>query len=254
MKRVRALNHPTPGLADYRNSWGNNANWEEFRSHNAGSSYRELRNVLAHKQHGLCAYCEINLIELDSQIEHVVPQSDPKHGQLRSLDATNLIVCCRGGTERMFAPDGRGDDARYLKSVTHNRSCGQAKDNRVNGDFMDPRTLPALPSLTHVASDGLVGADENECRAAGIVPDRVTHTIKMLNLNAKRLRLAREKEWNALVEVSGQIDDPKRMDAWIRSVLTPDSDDRLLRFFTTSRCYFAPLSERILEEHPQTWI
>ena len=254
MKRVRVLNHPTPGLADYSSSRGNNANWEEFRSHNAGSSYHELREALAHHQHGLCAYCEIDLIGLDCQIEHVVPQSDAKHGQSRSLEVTNLIACCKGGTERMFASDGRDEEARYLKPVKHNQSCGQAKGNRVNGDLVDPRTLTALPSLTRVAGNGLIEADEHACRTVGLVPDRVTRTIKMLYLNAKRLQVARDKLWNDLVEVSGQIDDMERMDAWIRSLLTPDPDDRLPRFFTTSRCYFAPLSERILEEHPQTWI
>ena len=44
------------------------------------------------------------------------------------------------------------------------------------------------------------------------------------------------------------------MNTWIRSVLTPDENDRLDPFFTTTRSYFAPLGEGILAEEPQEWI
>ena len=96
--------------------------------------------------------------------------------------------------------------------------------------------------------------DENACHATGFSPDRMDCTLKMLNLNAERLRLAREKWRNDLVQQSRHIDDPDKMNVWIRAVLTPDTGDQLLRFFTTSRCYFAPVSERVLEEHPQAWV
>lgn len=55
MKTIRKLNAPTPGLAEYLNAVGDNANWNEFRSHNAGAAYRELRDALIQNQHGLCA-------------------------------------------------------------------------------------------------------------------------------------------------------------------------------------------------------
>ena len=104
-----------------------------------------------------------------------------------------------------------------------------------------------------VGGEGLIEADEDPCRAADFDPDRVTRTVEVLNLNATRLRLAREKCRNDLVEWSRHIDDADTMKAWVRSVLTSDTDDRLPRFFTTSRFYFARVSERILNERPQTW-
>ena len=82
----------------------------------------------------------------------------------------------------------------------------------------------------------------------------MNRTLRILNLNAERLRLARRKWRDTLVEQSRDIENPDQMDVWIRSVLTPDADGRLLRFFTTSRCFFSPLSESILKEYPQTWI
>ena len=39
-----------------------------------------------------------------------------------------------------------------------------------------------------------------------------------------------------------------------RMELLPREDNRLPRFFSTSRSYFGPVAERILEEAPQEWI
>ncbi len=59
---------------------------------------------------------------------------------------------------------------------------------------------------------------------------------------------------NELVARSNQYDNPDEMNAWIRSLLTPDENGRLVPFFTTPRSYFGPLSEPILAQPPQTWI
>ena len=37
--------------------------------------------------------------------------------------------------------------------MKRNRSCGEAKGGRVNGEFVDPRNLPALPALVRVRDD-----------------------------------------------------------------------------------------------------
>ena len=258
MKAIRKLNKPTPGLAKYLDAEGDDANWDGFRDHNAGASYSELIEELIDVQHGLCGYCEINFIELDRQIEHVIPRSDPQHGAASAVDITNMIACCKGGTESTFASSQKGSDAdRYRDPVKDNMSCGQAKGDHNDADFLDPRKLPALPSLTNVLVDGRLEVDEEVCKSEGIPADRVTRTIEILNLNAERLRLAREVWRNDLVERSGQIadpDDPSKMDAWIRDVLTPDENGRLEPFFTTTRSYFGPLAEHVLEQQPQTWI
>ena len=245
MKTIRKLNAPTPGLAEYLNAVGDNANWNEFRSHNAGAAYRELRDALIQNQHGLCAYCEIEIKEWRRQVEHVIPQSSDR---TKSLDIANMVACCLGGTRPM------PDEDHYRMPVKHNMSCGQTKGNQIDKNFLDPRILPALPSLMRVIDNGLIEADENACQRAGFFPDHVTRTIEILNLNAERLRLAREKRWNGLEEELGQIDDSDMMNDWIRAVLIPDADDLLVSFFTTTRCYFGPLGERVLARQPQPWI
>ena len=254
MKRIRALGDPTPGLAEYMEVDRGTASWHRFESHNAGAAKRELVDALIDRQHGLCGYCEIDLTCLDRQVEHVVPRSDPAQGRLRALDVGNLIACCKGGTERLFAPDVRGEADRYLKPLKHNRTCGEAKDDRGNAEFLDPRLLPALPSLTRVLNDGRIEPDVRACASVGMDVTRVTATISTLNLNAKRLRVERERRWRALNDVWGDFHgDSDVMNAAARSELLPH-DGRLPRFFTTRRCFFGPAAERVLAEQPQPWI
>ena len=253
MKRIRVVPVPTPGLGEYLDSV-DNANWEEFRSHDAGASLRELRDTLIRNQHGLCAYCEVEIKEGSRQIEHVVPRSDEAVGKQRALDIRNILVCCLGRTKTV---NGLGEHERedhHRQPVRDKPSCGQAKGNRNDEAFIDPRTLPALPSLVRVGNDGLIEVDTDACQAAGFGPDRVTRTIEILNRNAERLQLARQKWRSSLVQAAQRAGDAARMIEWIRDVRTPAPDGRLSRFFTTSRCYFGPAAERVLDEDPREWI
>ena len=256
MKKIRELNKPTSGLAEYLNSVGDKTNWDEFRSHNSGASYNELRDTLTQNQHELCAYCEIAIKGWRRQIEHVIPQSDDELGKAKALDIANMLACCMGGTR----PTYDLEDDHYLEPVKRNMSCGQAKGDQNDENFIDPRILPALPSLVKVIDNGLIEADENACQMAGFLSDHVTRTIEILNLNAEWLRSLRENRWNGLNEEWQQIDDiddPDEMNKWIRDLLTPNENGQLASFFTTTRSYFdtfTPLSETILAQQPQTWI
>jgi len=258
VKRIRQLNEPTPGLIEYLNDASEAAKWDGLRDHKQGTSYSELVEKLIDTQHGLCGYCEIALTKLDRQIEHVIPRNDPQQGAAGEIEVTNMIACCKGGTNPVFAsPNRNRDDERYLEPVKDNMSCGQAKGGRNDADFLDPRKLPARPSLTKVLMDGRIEVDVEACNMAGISSTYVTRTIEILNLNARRLCLAREAWRDDLIERSGQVadpNDPSKMNAWVRSMLTPDENGRLEPFFTTARSYFGPLGERVLAQPPQAWI
>lgn len=256
MKRIRGLDASTPGLTAYLGCDGDAANWDGFRSHAAGASYRELLKRLIALQHGLCAYCEIDLRDGDRQIEHVVPRSEPDYGAERSFDVDNLIACCKGGSSRNeFGPDARGDDERFLQPSKQNISCGEKKGSDWDADFVDPRRLPALPSLLRVGYDGRIAADEAACEEAEHSAETVNSTIELLGLNVERLRVVREKRWRAL-EANWQdhLDDPAMMEAAAREELLPKAGAHLPRFFTTNRSYFEPWGEAILEEEPREWI
>ena len=249
MKRIRKLLSPTPGLLNYLEvdiSEYSGPSWESFRDHMAGASYRELREALTACQRGLCGYCEIELRPPDQQVEHVIPQSDPHRGRVLALDATNMIACCTGGSAKnLYGRDAGNDEERYLPPAKHNISCGQAKGRTTNADFVDPRALPALPSLLRVRFDGRIEPDPHACGAADISADRVSKTIEILGLNVERLRLAREKHWRALDNAWREHHNgPAIMTGAARMELSPSSSGNLHRFFTTSRSYFA--KERLI--------
>ena len=250
MKRIQRMNNATAGLAAYLAEKGNEAkDWDGFRSHDAGASYRQLAEALMDIQHGLRGYCEIDIVEGERQVEHVVPQSDPQQGVANALDYANLIACCKGGTLRTE------DDERRRNPVKRNRSCGEAKGDLGDADFIDPRSLPSLPSLLRVNFEGRIEADMDACETCGIAADKVEKTIEILGLNVERLRRAREARWNALSENrKSQFGDRTVMAAAARGELLPAAVGGLAKFFTTSRSYFAPLSEDILEEPPQAWV
>jgi len=147
----------------YQEDGGDPGDWGAFRSHAAGGSYQELISRLGELQRGLCAYCEIELTDQDRSIEHGIPRSDPERGRGGTLDPANLLACCRGG-ERPFRTNGR----RYRKPAKRNRSCGAAKGGRFSSHFVDPRCLPATPSVVRVLSDGTIEVVEEACSSAGI--------------------------------------------------------------------------------------
>ena len=248
MKRIRALDGPTPGLADYLEREDEQyVSWDGFRSHQKGAAYKELVSALERIQHGLCGYCETKIKQLDKQVEHVIPQSDPEKDKDHVFDPKNMIVCCKGGTRKT------DDAARYKEPVNHNRSCGEKKEDCVDPEFIDPRELPALPSLMRVDYTGRVKADEKACEDASMDVNKVNKTIDILGLNVERLRRAREKHWQALTD-QDYLGDPQKMENAVRGELLPDQDNKLPQFFSTSRSYFGPAAEKVLAEIPQSWI
>ena len=256
MKRIRRLQEPIPGLADYRRQAGAHASWEGYRRRPAGQKrHRKLVENLADLQHGLCGYCEIDLREEDRQVEHVIPVSDPHRGPAHALDAGNLIACCRGGVSD--APEVQQDPKRFPPSQ---KSCGHAKGGKVDPAFVDPRTLPDLPSLMRVRpndglNDGLIEADVGTCQAAGRSADDVERTIQLLGLNVPQLKRARQDHWSNLSHMMPLYrDHPDAIEQWARRNLLPDIDGNLFKFFTTTRSYFGELGERVLAEEPRDWI
>ena len=250
MKKIRSLEGPTSGLEAYLDDDViKTKDWVEFRSHESGDSYLQLVEALVEIQHGICGYCEIDIKNTDRQVEHVIPQSHPKHGAIHALDYRNLIACCKGGTLYI------SDEARRLDPVKLNRSCGEAKENKVSTKFIDPRKLPPSPSVTKVIFNGRIQPNEAACVRTGITVDLVEKTIELLGLNCERLRRARENHWNALIDSWGsKIDNPEIIEAAARAELLPDKNNRLPRFFTTSRSYFDAHGEKVLSEDPGDWI
>ena len=244
MKRIRRLSEASNSLKDYLAGDGEQANWEGFRSHQGGEAYKELVQALCHIQHGLCGYCEINIIPQDKQVEHVVPRSHPSQGEAGELDPANMMLCCQGGT-----------NVRRREPIRENRSCGEAKGSSVDPQFIDPRGLPPLPSLVRVDDDGKISADKDACTDAEIDVSRVEKTIQILGLNVPRLRINRKRHWDDLsTNYQEYLNNSQKLEEVARMELLPGKDGRLPPFFSTSRSYFGQVAERILAKAPREWI
>lgn len=250
MKRIKSLPDCPSGLAEYLSEDSNRGkDWDEFRSHDAGKSYQELIDCLDDLQHGLCGYCEIDLKETDRQVEHIVPQSAPQQGITKVLDYTNMIACCKGGTQQT------DDQSRRYEPVRYNLSCGQAKGDKIHADFIDPRNLPELPTLMRVNFEGQIEVDVDSCKICDIDRRKVEKTIEILGLNAERLRLARENLWDALADNwEFDFEDSMLMEAGANIELLPNACNHLPKFFTTSGSFFGKYAESILSHSPQNWI
>lgn len=253
MKPIRAIDEPSRGLAEYLRLVGDEAYWDEFRSHDSGTAYRELVEELTASQHGLCAYCETSISAERRQVEHVLPRSERRRGRSLELDVSNLVACCLGLGSPQTGRTGPTAPDELRRNRGSNESCGQAKGDQWWGGFLDPRELPPAPPILKVREDGFIQPDDDACSAAGFAAADARRSIETLNLNANRLRHARRRQWDDLVDVSADVPNETTMTTWVRTVLTPDERGRLAPFFTTSRSYFGSAGERILARQPQEW-
>lgn len=259
MKRIAGLDAQPPSLTLFHNDPGIENTWDALRNHTA---YMDLKTALVVQQHGLCAYCEIDLVPDDTSIEHVVPRSDRAQGAALSCDADNMLAICRGGGNvAVYGPMVRQPDlSRVLPPVERNLSCGQSKRNRPASDFLDPRRVPGDPSLMNIEESGRIGSEQKACESHAIDPAVVDNHIVGLGLNVERLRIRREAIWLELAasfSIFADLPEEDRADhltMLAESQLLPNRDGRLAPFFTTARSFFGPLAEAILAAPPQSWI
>lgn len=259
MKRIKGLTQPTPGLQRYldEHPWTGIARetreWKQFRDYESSAAYNELMAELEQLQQGLCAFCEIELTELNHQIEHFHPKS--KNASSASAAdwmfiPDNLLAACKGGSVSYLEPP------HSLPPIHTNQSCGQAKGDEILDDIiLKPSTLSLQPSFFTVSSDGLLNVNRDHCDAASC--NKAEKTIEKLNLNCTRLKNARRTVREALEEEQ-QIRGINTMDdetaiaeltTMATSHLQPDpATDRLLPFFTTRRSFFGGLAEKIIAQ------
>lgn len=261
MKRIAGLPATLAGLARFVADPTTENTWDAFGSFEAGTARRELTAALIDQQHRLCAYCEIALVSDDTRVEHFVPRSDPLRGAALAFDHGNLMAVCMGGSNASFGPDALNPDpTRYLPPVKSNLSCDAAKANKPASSFIDPRLVPAFPSLFTVNEDGVLSADGASCANHGVPVTEVEQHIEGLRLNVGRLRNQREAVRAELTQTYAIFSElplaarEEHLMAFAEGQLLPDGDNKLPRFFTTTRAFFGPMAERILEQQPHAWV
>ena len=259
MKRISGLTAVPPGLTRFHADPKAEKTWAGFGNFENGAARRELTGALARQQHGLCAYCEIDVIPLDTRVDHVVPQSDPSDGRRLSCDPANLVAVCHGGSNRaIFGREGPSHDSvRYTPPTNRNLSCDAARGNRPATHFIDPRTLPAVPSVLRVTRTGTVEPDSAACAYHSRPPETVATHIDCLKLNVRRLTIARAAIFDALLATAARVpatDIRRYMEQQASARLLPNAKGSLPRFFTTSRSFFGAFAEAMLARPPQSWI
>jgi uncharacterized protein (TIGR02646 family) len=263
VKPIQGLDGPTPGLGDFVRQFPEEHDWEIFKVYANGRPYAELLAALVEKQHGLCCYCEVDLVELDWQVEHFHSKRNRSFAVNLTTDHRNLLAACCGGTRSDLWGNRNPREAaraplRHRDPTKENLSCGQAKDrhepNALRTAVIDPRQLPTALLVLRVALDGRLEVDEAACTTAGLDPGALGQTIRILGLNCERLRIAREDRLKFLAESFKGEEDIEILLAAARQNLLPDADGRLFRFFTTSRSFFREAAEAVLAEPPQAWI
>jgi len=254
MKRIAGLPDAPPSLARFNADPAVRKTWEAFDAYENRAARRELVGELQKRQHGLCAYCEIELRDDDRRIEHFVPRSDPTIGTALTFDHANLMAVCHGGSRPKFDTDGETPDPRrYRRPPKANASCDVAKANRPASAFLDPRSIPPSPSLLAVGADGTLAPNAAACDHHCISVVEVAEHINGLSLNCERLNLARAAVRATLLEL-GLTTPETHYRAWVESNILPDQEGQLQPFFTTRRSLFGPLAEAILVRPPQAWI
>jgi uncharacterized protein (TIGR02646 family) len=264
MKHVPRLAAEPSSLAAYRAAHsaddaasGDEAGgaWARFR--NEASAYAQLRDALLAAQGGLCAYCEQRvtaadgtLIPNDHHIEHLLSKAA---GVGRTLDWTNMFLCCGGGTYREW-DRGYRDAVRHYTSAA-DVSCGHAKGEHVLPPSCDPRLFPCIPRLVDIGLDGAIAPNATACASAGIPPsDLATAIDALLNLNCERLKRARLKTVDNLLhwivpvleetlQASSHSTAAETADfreLFIAGRLQPDAHGHLRAFWTTERQYLEP--------------
>jgi uncharacterized protein (TIGR02646 family) len=224
-----------------------NASWDEFRDAQQGILYNRTRDSLTGHQRGLCAFCEINLIESDREIDHWHPQSDTAGPTNWALNFDNLQACCLGGTSQGHLTTEMTAGNRYLEPVRENLSCGAKKGELCpEGVIYRPSDLPRQRSVFFVDFEGRMHADNQVCMAHRLSQQTAMQTIQELGLDCARLRRSRAAWWDEVSKSILSLHHEYTREEIARRFLSADAAGRLPKFFTTLRSMFGRAADPIV--------
>lgn len=237
-------------LATYKVATPQNS-WEQYTK-------KKNRKVLVQDrlksdQSGLCAYCEINLLEKDSagdadfRVEHFHPKSDTSTAHNWHLDWQNLLGCCHGGSQSNVT-------SSTIRFTSPDHSCDVPKeDKNLDGIILNPLTdVPAYPSIFKCdRTSGKLTAHSENCISANISDAIVQQTIDELRLDAERLNRFRREVLNKLnLELQSLTQSgltlPQAQSRLSQIYLRKDGNQHWPAFFTSIRSYLGTKAEEHL--------
>lgn len=233
-------------------------NWKQFKKYSKlysviSRSYdNPVTDQLNRDQGGVCAYCEINLIEKDSsgdadfRVEHFHPKSDTSTQHNWHLDWNNLLGCCHGGSQRNVVDAGH-------RFTSPDNSCDVPKGNKnLDSIILSPLQLPAFPNLFGCArATGILVVNTTNCQIANVSEVRAGNTISELKLDAPRLNKFRKQvldklndDLSNLVKQGLSIGQARMRLAQV--YLCKNAKMQWPAFFTSIRCYLGAEAEEHL--------
>lgn len=256
MKRI-LKSKDVPALLDTFSKHRPDADWLQFKD--KPGRYRQVVAQLRADQHGLCAYCEIDLLEsndremvADCRVEHFHPKSPHAPPPNWALDWSNLLAVCHGGSNSNVI-----EATRFTKP---DFSCDvDKKGEDWTEHILNPLTdIPASPRIFSYGESGRIAPDSESCPDA--LRPKAQASIDFLRLNANRLLRMRGEVLAALSDQVGILlsegRDPEQAATIVAKSLF--TEEQLPPFFTCVRWYLGSAAEaRLVDlayvDAPEKW-
>lgn len=245
MKKV--IKGDEPYLLDSYKKVNPGNSWSDYSRH--FNQRRQVKERLRNDQGGICAYCEIDLLERDStgeadfRVEHFHPKSDASGNTNWGLAWSNLLGCCHGGSER------RVREALDRFSSPDN-CCDVPKSGKILDEvILNPTEIPAFPVIFSCKrSTGELQVNSGLCVDSGVSIQKAKNTISELRLFSPRLMRLRKATLDRLnMKINEMISDGLSVqDATqilSRATLVKNDNNSWPRFFTSIRSYLGSEAE-----------
>lgn len=188
-----------------------NADWQPTYDNDLrGSDKEEVKKSLMAEQGYICCYCERELTDDDSHIEHFKPQS----AGVDSLDFGNMLCSCLGASHSRREP----------------RHCGFKKDNWHDDDptmMVSPLDKNCEARFKYLG-DGRIEPETKSDQGA-------KETIRRLGLDIPKLNDMRGKSIEPFLDEDLSSDD---MRTFVSGYLKKKSSGRFGEFWTTIKYLF----------------
>jgi uncharacterized protein (TIGR02646 family) len=271
MKRVRKSEHPPDRLREYlkenpQGTWEGMRRWTKPDDRGAEPygrrAAKDCRERAVEDQGGLCAYCESKIDVKGPQpcrVEHFHPKSDVAGDNNWGLDWLNMLAVCDGGQRSRKDELSPKPSPANLSCDAHKNRVVQKADiaGQFEGQVLNPLELPSFPNL--FAFDqvtGCLSANVEACTGLtwphnnfSTTEELVENTIRVLNLNCKRLAARRRLIVDDIDYIKDKmISHDVPLEEIPAQLVRNYFGDRWPEFFTTLRCCLGPVVEDHLRD------
>ena len=182
--------------------------WKKTYDDLVNPEKKEVKVSLMKEQGYICCYCERQLTDDDSHIEHFNPQSN---NAVDTLDYTNMLCSCQDQLKR-------GEP----------RHCGISKDNWFDKDLLiSPLNSNCEGRFAYTADGKIQPADEFDAAA--------TKTIEKLKLD---IGIMNERRKKAIEPFLDKELDEQEVSRFVKGYLKKNSDEMFGEFWTTINYIF----------------